>query len=93
MNTIILIGRITKEIELKYLNNQQQTPTVTFNLAVNRFNKDEADFPRVQVYGKQAENLQKYCKRGSRIGVIGRIRTENYKDKEGKTQFSLQLHQ
>lgn len=91
MNSVILIGRITRDIELRYMNNQEQTAIVKFNLAVNRIKKDEADFPRVTVFGRQAENLEKYCHKGSQIAVQGRLTTGSYTDKEGKTVFTTEV--
>ena len=90
MNSVILIGRITKDIELKYLNNQEQTALAQITLAVDRFKNNEADFPRIKIFGKQAENLERFCRKGSRIGIQGRIQTGSY-DKNGQTVYTTDI--
>ena len=80
MNNVVLIGRITKDPEIRYIPGSEKA-VANMNLAVNRpFKKDEADFFRVVVFGKSAENCEKYLKKGSMIGVQGRIQNNNYKD-------------
>ena len=86
INKVILVGRITKDLELKVT--QSNINVVTFTLAVNRQYKDEngdtsADFIQCVVWRKQAENLVKYCGKGSLIGVDGRIQTRQYEASEG----------
>lgn len=90
MNKVILIGRITNDIEIRYLNNQQQTPMVAVNVALDRYGKEGADFPRVKIFGKQAENLHKYCIKGNRIGVEGRIHTDSYQS-DGRTVYVTEV--
>lgn len=83
MNTVILTGNLTKDIELFKTNNGK---TVTqFNLGVRR-DKDNSDFPTCVAWGKTAELLAKYCKKGSKIGVEGRINTSKY-EKDGRTVY------
>lgn len=87
MNTINLIGRITNDLELK-----QTTSGKTkceFTLAVNRNGGKEdktTDFIKCDIWGKQAENLQLYQKKGNQIAVTGSLRVDTYKDKEDKTR-------
>lgn len=75
MNSVILIGRVTKDIEVKY------TPTgvamCNFSIAIDRLAKDEkkTDFPRIVVFGKLAENCGKYIGKGSLVGVRGSLET------------------
>ena len=87
MNKAILIGRLTKDPELR------TTPTgrnvCQFSVAVSRNftnanGEREADFINCVVWDKQAENLVKYQKKGNQIAVEGRIQTRNYDDKDGK---------
>ena len=90
MNTINLIGRITKELELRYTNNNKAV--CDFTIAVNRAyttenGEREADFINIQVWGKQAENLEKYQGKGSLIAVNGSLRVDAYQDKEGKNKY------
>ena len=81
MNSIVLIGRLTKNPELRYTANTQ-TAVATFNLAVQR-DKDNADFFRIVVYGKQGESASQYLIKGSQVGVAGRVQTGSYQDKDG----------
>ena len=76
MNRVILIGRPTKDPELRYIP-ENQTAVATFTLAVDRpFSKDkQADFPRITVFGKPAENCERFLKKGKLVGIEGRIQT------------------
>lgn len=87
MNQVQIIGRLTKDVELSYTS-QSQTAKTLCTVAVNRLGKkDEADFISVKVFGNTAEALSKYCKKGSLIGVVGRIETSQYKNNEGQTIY------
>ena len=81
MNKVFLIGRITKELELRKIKND--SCVCEFTLAVNR-DKDTADFINCVVWNKQAENLSKYHSKGSLIAIIGEIRTDTYEVKDTK---------
>jgi len=86
MNRVILVGRITKDPELKVT--QSNIPVVTFTLAVNRQfasenGEREADFIQCVVWRKQAENMQKYVSKGSLLGVEGRVQTRQYEADNG----------
>lgn len=87
MNNIQLIGRITKDLELKQAG---QTSKCDFSIAVNRkFAKEgqqQADFINVVCFGKIAENLVKYQSKGSQIGVVGSLNIDQYKDNEGNNR-------
>lgn len=90
MNSVILTGRIAGDLDLRYTPGQMAI--LKFNLAVNRTGKDKgADFPRITVFGKQAENTQRYCHKGSMIGVQGRIQTGSYKDKDDRTVYTTDV--
>lgn len=82
MNRVNLIGRITKDLELRHTKNDKQV--CEFTIATNRINGKEADFITCQVWDKQAQNLVEYQGKGSLIGVSGEIRTESY-EFNGKT--------
>ena len=94
MNKAILIGRLTKDPELR------TTPTgrnvCQFSVAVSRNftnanGEGEADFINCVVWDKQAENLVKYQKKGNQIAVEGRIQTRNYDDKDGKKVYVTEI--
>ena len=93
INNVVLAGRVTKDIELKV------TPTgksvCSFSLAVNRkFVQDgerQADFTNCQLWGKSAETLEKYGKKGMLIGVEGRLQTRNYINQQGQTVYVTEV--
>jgi single-strand DNA-binding protein len=81
MNKIFLIGRITKDLELRHTKNDKSV--CEFTLAIQR-DKENADFITCQVWGTQAENLCKYQGKGSLISVIGELRVETYEINDKK---------
>lgn len=94
MNNINLIGRIAKDLELKYIQGSG-TAVLKLTLAVNRRFKKEgqptADFFNVVVWGKIAENLAKYNSKGSQISVTGRLETRNYQGQEGNKKYLVEI--
>ena len=86
MNHVTLIGRLTKDPEVRYT--QSGTPVGTFTLAVDRrVQKDkpkEADFIPCVVWSKTAEIVGEYCKKGKQVAVEGRIQVRSYDAKDGK---------
>ena len=91
-NIVLLIGRLTKDPDVRYTT-QTQTAVATFTLAVNRpYSKEkEADFIRIVVYGKSAENCGTYIKKGSLVEVQGRIQTGSYKKDNGDTVYTTDV--
>lgn len=85
MNSIVLIGRITKDLELRTTEGQKSV--CNFTLAVNRIGSEQADFINVAVWGKQAENLCEYQGKGSLISVSGALRVDNY-EVEGQKKYN-----
>lgn len=85
MNKIILIGNITKDLEIKYTKNGKAI--VEFNLAVRR-DKDITDFINCVVFGMQAENLNRYQSKGSKIAVSGEYRIDIYDKTDGTRGYS-----
>lgn len=79
-NTTILIGRITKDIELRYTTSNKAI--VEISLAVNN-GKDDTTFIRLTAFDKLAELVSKYCKKGDLIGTQSIIKNHNWEDKEG----------
>ena len=83
MNSVIITGNICNDLALKSTDSGKSV--CSFNLAVKRpFVKDVTDFFRVVSWNKQAENLLKYCGKGSRIGVSGTLTSRTYDDEEGR---------
>ena len=90
INNVTLIGRLTKDVELRQTSNNNQI--VSFYLAVNRPFKDQngqqqTDFISCKAFNKTAENIARYCGRGSSIAVLGSIQTSNYKKQDGTTAY------
>lgn len=93
MNNVSLVGRLTKNPELR--NTQNGNAVTNFTLAVDRRFKSEgqpeADFINVVVWGKTAEFAQKWFTKGLRIGVIGRIQTRTWEDKDGNKHYATEV--
>ena len=91
MNNVILIGRLTRDPELSFT--PSQTALCKFTIAVDRQSKEEktADFIRIVVWGKQAENCDRYLFKGKQVAVNGRIQTGSYKDRDGKTVYTTDV--
>ena len=94
MNNVVLIGNLTRDPELSYTP-QNQTAVCNFTIAVNRPKKEGqdqgADYPRVVVWGKQAENCNNYLSKGRKVAVRGRIQTGSYKDRDGRTVYTTDV--
>lgn len=88
MNAVNIIGRLTKDIQLRETSNGKSVGS--FTVAVNGYN-DNTDFIRCQAWGKTAENLARYTHKGSQVSVSGRINTGSYKDKDGKTIYTTDV--
>ena len=93
INRTILVGRLTKDIELKKTPNG--TSVVAFSLAVNRRQKQQgqpdADFISCVAWNKTADLMHQYLKKGALIGLEGRIQTRSYDDKDGKTVYVTEV--
>ncbi|EPH12553.1 single-stranded DNA-binding protein [Facklamia hominis] len=94
MNAVHLIGRLTKDLDLRFT--QNGTAVGTFNLAVNRSftnqqGEREADFINCVIWKKGAENLAKYTRKGSKIGIDGRIQTRNYENQQGQRVYVTEV--
>ena len=90
MNLVILIGRITKDVELRYT--QSNIACANFYLAINNGkdkdgNERQADFIRCVLWDKKAENMAKYTKKGSQIAIEGAIKTDSYNDAQGNKRY------
>lgn len=101
MNKVVLIGRLTKDPELRYT--QSGMAVCQFTLAVNKNlskdkkeemeaqNKATADFPRIIVWGKMGENASRYLKKGSQCAIDGSIQTGSYEDNNGNRVFTTDI--
>lgn len=94
INNVTLVGRITKEIDLKYTASGKAV--ATFTLAVNRKFKNqdgnrEADFINCVIWGKTAETLANYAHKGTLLGVTGRIQTRNYENQQGQRVYVTEV--
>ena len=94
INNTVLVGRVTKDIELKQT--QGNKVVTQFVLAVNRQFKNangerDADFINIVAWGKTAELLAQYAHKGSQIGVVGRIQTRNYENQQGQRVYITEI--
>lgn len=94
INNVVLVGRITKDLELRHTSSNKEV--TSFTLAINRAFKGQdgqtqADFISCITFGKIAENLCRYCGKGSLIGVEGRIQTRNFQGKDGNTVYATEV--
>lgn len=94
MNKVILMGNLTRDPEIRYTQGNNMA-IARFSLAVNRkYAKEgeaETDFFNLTAFGKQAEFVEKYFKKGSRMLVSGRIQNDNYINKNGEKVYSVQI--
>jgi len=94
MNKVVLVGRLTKDPELKFAQGTG-TAVATFTVAVNRrFKREgqpEADFIPVVVFGKTAEATANYMRKGSQVGISGNIQTRNYEAKDGTKRYVTEV--
>ena len=94
MNVVTLIGRLTSDPEVRYISDTQ-TAVARFSVAISR-GKDKdgndkgADFPNVVVFGKQAENCERYLSKGKLVGIDGRLQTGSY-EKDGRKVYTTDV--
>ncbi|MBJ8325067.1 single-stranded DNA-binding protein [Streptococcus pacificus] len=94
INNVVLVGRMTRDAELRYTPSNQAV--ATFTLAVNRNFKNQngerdADFINVVIWRQQAENLANWAKKGTLLGVTGRIQTRNYENQQGQRVYVTEV--
>lgn len=94
MNRVVLIGRLTKDPELRFTPGTGSAVT-TLTLAVDRYNtktgQREADFIPIVIWGKQAESVANYMSKGSQIAISGRIQTRSYDAKDGTKRYVTEV--
>lgn len=94
INNVTLVGRLTKDVELKYT--PSNVANVSFTLAVNRTFKNangerEADFINCVIWRQSAENFANFAKKGALIGITGRIQTRNYENQQGQRVYITEV--
>ena len=94
INNVVLVGRMTKDAELRYT--PSNVAVATFSLAVNRNFKSqngerEADFINCVIWRQQAENLANWAKKGALVGIIGRMQTRNYENQQGQRVYVTEV--
>ena len=94
MNSVVLIGRLTRDPEVRYTSGTQMA-VCTFTIAIDRMARQgeerKTDFPRITVFGKQAENCERFLKKGRLVGVQGRLQTGSYTNKDGATVYTTDV--
>lgn len=94
MNSVVLIGRLTRDPEVRYIS-ESQMAIATFTVAIDRPTRagqeKKTDFPRVTVFGRQAENCEKFLAKGRLVGVQGRIQTGSYTNRDGATVYTTDV--
>ena len=94
MNKVILMGRLTRDPELRYSTGERQMAIARYTLAVARkvkTNDTEADFINCIAFGKSAEFVEKYFRQGQRVLIEGRLQTGSYTNKDGKTVYTTDV--
>lgn len=94
INNVVLVGRMTRDAELRYTGNN--TAVATFTLAVNRNFKNqngdyEADFINCVMWRQQAENIANWTQKGMLVGITGRIQTRNYENQQGQRVYVTEV--
>lgn len=94
INNVVLVGRMTKDAELRYT--PQNQAVATFSLAVNRNFKNnngerDADFINCVIWRQQAENLANWAKKGALVAIVGRIQTRNYENQQGQRVYVTEV--
>ena len=93
MNNVCLVGRLTRDPELR--TTSSGISTCRFSIAVDgrpgANGEPHTDFINIVVWRNQAENVAKYCKKGSMVGVVGRIQTGSYQAQDGQTRYTTDV--
>ncbi|HFR3772699.1 TPA: single-stranded DNA-binding protein [Streptococcus suis] len=94
INNVVLVGRMTKDAELRYT--PSNVAVATFTLAVNRNRKNEngereADFINCVIWRQASENLANWAKKGALIGIVGSIQTRNYENQQGQRVYVTEV--
>lgn len=95
MNKVILMGRLTRDPEVRYSNSAEPVAIANYSLAVNkRFKKDgqpDADFINIVAFGQKGEFAEKYFKKGQMVAVVGSLQVRNWDDKDGNKRTTTEV--
>lgn len=95
MNSVSLIGRLTRDPDVRYTS-ESQMAVARFSIAIDRPTRrdggeQQTDFPNIVVFGRQAENCERFLKKGRLVGVQGRIQTGSYTNKDGVKVYTTEV--
>ena len=96
MNKVILVGRLTRDPDIRYSSGEKSVCVARFSLAVERRYKKEgdaqtADFPSCVAFGKTGEFIEKYVKKGTKLCIEGRLQTGSYTNKDGAKIYTTDV--
>ena len=95
MNKVILVGNLTRDPEVRYSQGASQTAVARFSVAVRRNFKREgepdADFFNCTAFGKNAEFIERYMHKGTKVALNGRVQNDNYTNKDGQMVYSVRI--
>lgn len=95
MNKVILMGRLTRDPDVRYTQGEEQKAIARFTLAVDRRNRQEgqqnADFPSCVAFGQQATFCEKYLNQGKKVVIVGRLQTGSYTNREGVKVYTTDV--
>ena len=91
MNRLFMTGRLTRDPEIRWTTGENKTAVASFSTAVDRRGKQEADFFNCTAWGKTAEHMEKYWRKGMKAAIVGRLETENWTGKDGQKRTSVKI--
>ncbi len=95
MNKVILMGRLTRDPEIRYTQSAEPTAVANYSLAVNkRFKREgepDADFINCVAFGRTADFAQKYFKKGQQVSVVGRLQVRSWDDQNGQKRYTTEV--
>lgn len=96
-NTVVMIGRLVRDVDIRFSQGENSTAIARFAIAVDRGRKNaegkyESDFPTCVAFGSTAEFIQKYFHQGNKIAVCGELRTGSYTNKEGQKVYTTEIN-
>lgn len=89
MNNVVLSGRLTKDAEVRYTEGESPTAIARFTLAVDDYNG--TDYPAIKALGKQAEWVEKWAHKGTKVELTGKVKTGHYTNRDGKEVYYTEV--